>query len=133
VSRGLGPIAKVRLALRVWARFLSIRGPVTRRPIPEFVATLGDPPRRAAERIAPTRLRRAVERTLRLGPWRPRCLVGALVLYRLLREQGDPAELVIGLPIEAVDHEAHAWVEIDGIDLGPAPGRNGHEALARFG
>jgi len=133
VSGALSPIAKVRLALRVWARFLSIRGPVTRRPIPELVASLGDPLRRAGERIAPIRLRRAVERTLRLGPWRPRCLVGALVLYRLLREQGDPAELVIGLPVEAVDQEAHAWVEIDGVDFGPAPGRAGYEALARFG
>jgi hypothetical protein len=28
--------------------------------------------------------------------------------------------------------EAHAWVELGGLDLGPAPGRNGHEELARF-
>jgi hypothetical protein len=54
-------------------------------------------------------------------------------LFRLLREQGDPAELVIGLPDAAADHEAHAWVEVDGRDVGPPPGRGQHEPLARFG
>ena len=132
MSGGLGRVAKARLALRVWVLFVSIQGRALRRPIPEYVADLGDPPRRA-ERLAPARLRRAVERTLHVGTWRPRCLVGALVLFRLLREQGDPAELVIGLPFEAIGPEAHAWVELDGVDLGPAPGRAGHEALARFG
>jgi transglutaminase superfamily protein len=116
----------------VWIVFFSVRSRVDRREIPEFVATLGDVRPRSGERISPERLSRAVERSLRLGAWRPRCLVGALVLYRLLREQGDPAEIVIGLPSEAVTHEAHAWVELGGADLGPAPGRAGHEALARF-
>ena len=88
-------------------------------------------PRRVAG-LSPARLRRAVERPLRIGSWRPRCLLSALVLFRLLREQGQPVELVIGLPSDAVDEEAHAWVELDGVDLGPAPGRAGHEALARF-
>jgi hypothetical protein len=132
VSRRLGPVAKIRLALHVWTLYLSIRGPAARRPIPEYVTCLGDAPARARDRIAPSRLQRAVERTLRIGPWRPRCLFGALVLFRLLREQGDPAELVIGLPADAAGPDAHAWVELDGIDLGPAPGRDGHEALARF-
>jgi len=74
----------------------------------------------------------AVDRSLRLGPFRTRCLFGALVLYRLLREQGDPAELVIGLPEEARDQAAHAWVELGGFDLGPPPGRGTHTELARF-
>jgi hypothetical protein len=58
--------------------------------------------------------------------------VSALVLFRLLRRQGDPAELVIGLPATAADQNAHAWIELDGRDVGPAPGRNGHVELARF-
>jgi hypothetical protein len=59
--------------------------------------------------------------------------VSALVFYRLLREQGDPAELVIGLAPDSNDYRAHAWVELGGVDVGPPPGRSGHESLARFG
>jgi len=38
-----------------------------------------------------------VHRSLKLNPLRPRCLTSSLVLYRLLREQGDPADVVMGL------------------------------------
>jgi hypothetical protein len=41
--------------------------------------------------------------------------------------------LVIGLPREAITKDAHAWVELDGTDVGPPPGRAGHEPMARFG
>ena len=58
--------------------------------------------------------------------------MSALVLYRLLREQGDEPELVIGLPQTAADKDAHAWVELGGVDVGPPPGRGTHEELARF-
>ena len=71
-------------------------------------------------------------RTLKVGRRQPTCLVNALVLYRLLREQGDHAELVIGLPAKAADKDAHAWVELDGVDMGPPPGRSGHAEMARF-
>jgi hypothetical protein len=54
------------------------------------------------------------------------------VLYRLLREQGDAAVLVVGLPEAAINKDAHAWVELNGIDVGPPPGRAGHEPMARF-
>ena len=37
-------------------------------------------------------------------------------------QQGDPAVLAIGLPEGARDHTAHAWVEVDGADVGPRPG-----------
>ncbi|MGH9198428.1 MAG: lasso peptide biosynthesis B2 protein [Acidimicrobiia bacterium] len=100
--------------------------------LPEFVAQLGRVQPSEVGRISPLQLRAAVLRLLHVGPWRPSCLVNALVLYRLLREQGDPAEVVIGLPIEAVNHDAHAWVELHGEDLGPFPGRPNHSALARF-
>ena len=58
--------------------------------------------------------------------------MSSLVLYRLLREQGDDAELVIGLPQTPADKDAHAWVELAGRDVGPPPGRGPHEELARF-
>jgi hypothetical protein len=54
------------------------------------------------------------------------------VLFRQLKRQGDDVELVIGLPIGAMDKEAHAWVEIDGHDVGPPPGRGMHEPLVRY-
>jgi hypothetical protein len=55
-----------------------------------------------------------------------------LVLFRLLREQGEQAELVIGLLPNAPNQRAHAWVELDGRDVGPPPGRFGHEEMARL-
>jgi hypothetical protein len=123
---------KVILAARIWVRFALVSIRVNRRPLPKLVAQLtavdGDPPRR---HDAAT-LARAVDRSLRMGSHRPRCLINALVLYRLMREQGDPAELVIGLPEEAEDERAHAWVELEGRDVGPPPGRAGHSELARL-
>jgi hypothetical protein len=54
------------------------------------------------------------------------------VLYGLLRDQGDEAELVIGLPLEPKDFDAHAWVEIREADVGPPPGQGRHQELARY-
>jgi hypothetical protein len=131
-----GPLsapAKATLALRVLRSYLRIRPRVHREPLPPFVASLGRPAHRTDRWHPPPRLSRAVYRTLRLGPRQPTCLVNALVLYRLLREQGDQAELVIGLPADAADKDAHAWVELDGVDVGPPPGRSGHAEMGRFG
>jgi hypothetical protein len=123
---------KAQILLRIWRCFLSITFRDPREPLPQFIGRLGRVEARSVARIPPRRLRRAILRTLHLGPWRPTCLANALVLYRLLREQGDSAELVIGLPVEALTHRAHAWVELNGQDLGPFPGAH-HTALARFG
>lgn len=123
---------KAGLALRIWVLLARVLVGLRREPLPAFVARLGRPPAGDAERLAPERLSRAVDRSLRVGGRRPRCLVNALVLYRLLHEQGDDAELVVGLPARPVDKDAHAWVELGGIDVGPPPGRSGHEELARF-
>jgi len=80
-------------------------------------------------RVEPRRLGRIVGRVLRIGWWRPRCLFSALVLYRFLREQGDPAEFPIGMPLDRRSKDAHAWVEADRIDVGPpAPRRAGASA-----
>lgn len=132
VRSPLSMTTKVRIFIRIWRSFLSIVLRDPRVPLPEFVARLGRVQHPKVARIGPLRLRAAVLRSLRLGPWRPTCLANALVLYRLLLEQGDSAELVIGLPIEASNHDAHAWVELNGEDLGPFPGRPNHAALARF-
>jgi len=51
---------------------------------------------------------------------------------RLLRVQGNDAVLVIGLADDRPSTEAHAWVELAGRDMGPAPGAYGHRALVRY-
>jgi hypothetical protein len=124
--------AKAGLALRIWALLARVLYGLRREPLPGFVARLGRPGAQRGSRLSPERLSRAVDRSLRVGDRRPRCLVNALVLYRLLREQGDDAELVVGLPARPTDKDAHAWVELDRVDVGPPPGRSGHEELARF-
>jgi hypothetical protein len=83
--------------------------------------------------MAPARLGRAVWRSLSIAGYQPRCLTSSLILYRLLIEQGQLGELVLGLPHEPLDNKAHAWIEIGGTDVGPPPGKQGHEELARYG
>jgi Transglutaminase-like superfamily len=60
-------------------------------------------------------------------------LPSSLVLFRLLAEQGDQAQLVVGLPRPRNHHDAHAWLELDGVQLGPAPTVERHDELARYG
>lgn len=122
---------KVRLALRVWSAYLRVHIGLRRAPLPAFVRELGTTPVRARA-LPPALLNLAVHRALHLGPLRPRCLTRSLVLYRLLREQGDGAEVVIGLPTRAAGHAAHAWVELDARVVGPPPGRHGHAPIARY-
>jgi hypothetical protein len=126
-------VTKVGLVLHTWRWFIVVRSRIGREPTPVLVASIGRPAHVRAYRQPPARLSRIVNRSLRLGSWHPTCLVSAIVLYRLLREQGDPAEVVIGLPEDAADHDAHAWVELGGRDVGPPPGRGKHVAMARFG
>lgn len=119
------------LALRVWKSFVRVRWGLRRKALPVFVHELGQTSR-DADRHSAAGLSRAVDRSLRVGSLRPRCLIAALVLYRLLREQGDEPELVIGLPHDPRDHLAHAWVEMAGEDVGPPPGRGTHTTMARY-
>jgi hypothetical protein len=128
----LGFLSKVRMTLHIWRCYLGVRLGLTRYRLPALVARLSGA-RGSTSRIPPKRLGQMVGRALRIGPIRPRCLTGSLVLYRLLSEQGDQGELVIGLPRSARDKEAHAWIEIEGRDVGPPPGRGQHSALARYG
>lgn len=124
--------AKAALAVRIWALLARVLVGLRREPLPAFVARLGETGSPRRERHSAAKLSHAVDRSLRIGSRRPRCLVNALVLYRLLREQDEAPELVIGLPAQPTDKDAHAWVELGGVDVGPPPGRSGHEELARF-
>lgn len=101
-----------------------------RRPLHEVIRTLEPPSDR--EPVPVALLSRAVSRGLRIGAWRPRCLVSSLVLYRLLRAQGDAPQLIIGLPIRPTKSDAHAWIELAGWDVGPMPGGTGYKELARY-
>jgi hypothetical protein len=125
----------VFLALRLWLRLGRVAWEVRRRPFPEAIQGFldrGDPPA-AGTYVSARRLARVIDRVLHIGGWRPRCLLQAMVLFSLLRDQGDRAELVIGLDTEPVSKDAHAWVELDGIDVGPPPGRGPHAELVRYG
>jgi hypothetical protein len=130
---GLSLAGKAAIAGRAILLFAIVRLRLRSRPLPELIEELGRVDRPTGPRARPVRVGRIVARTLAVGPVRARCLHTSLVLYRLLREQGDAAVLVLGLPQEPRDKDAHAWVEIDGRDIGPPPGRGTHEELARYG
>jgi hypothetical protein len=55
------------------------------------------------------------------------CLVQALATQYLLRKNGHPASLRIGVAQEDGEFRAHAWVEVDGIIV-----VGGSRALSRF-
>ena len=124
--------AKAFLVLRIWRTFLVVFFQAKGHPLPEVVRRLNASDRHSGYRVDARRLGRIVGRVLRAGPWRARCVWTALVLYALLRAQDDEPDLVIGLPLEPRDRDAHAWIELDGIDVGPPPGRGRHTQLARF-
>jgi hypothetical protein len=123
---------KVMLAGRVLLGYARVRWSLRDAELPAAVSQLGQVRHLSRRRHSPERLSRAVDRTLRMMPHDPTCLVRSLVLFRLMREQGDKAVLVIGLPEEPTTHEAHAWVELEQEVVGPPPGRAGHLEMARF-
>jgi hypothetical protein len=72
----------------------------------------------------------AVRVATAMWPFRTTCLVRAMVLARMLRRRGYPAEVVIGVSEEGVDRDprfAHAWVEVD-----KAAGPPGFSELVRL-
>lgn len=60
---------------------------------------------------------RMVEAAARRGPYRPACLPRSLALWAILRWQGHPAELRLGVRKKEGALQAHAWVELDGRPL----------------
>lgn len=131
-SPRLSPRDKVRLAARIWHAFLLVHLGLRRHSLPDLARRLAARRRRGAQTVDPVRLGRIVYRVLRVGPYRPRCLVSSLVAFRLLREQGVDAELVIGLPDRARTKDAHSWVEVHRKDVGPPPGRGTRIELVRY-
>jgi hypothetical protein len=123
-------VKKAGLLLQVWWTAAEVWLALRRRPLHEVARVgLGRP---RSEGIAARTLARAVSRGLRIGAWQPRCLIRSLVLYSMLRAQGQPAELVIGLPHHPTSPDAHAWVELGGRDVGPPPGGRGYRELDRY-
>jgi hypothetical protein len=124
-------IGKLRLAAVIVARYVRVRLDLSRYALPEVVARYSRRAPSSHHYTVPT-LRRGVDRLLVL-PGRPmRCLPRALVLYSLLVEQEQDPRLVVGLPTVATSTRAHAWVEIDGVDVGPSPGQNGHQPMSAY-
>lgn len=125
------PYAKARLAAVIVVLYGRVRWLLWRRTIPEVAAALRGwrgpvPP------APPPRLGRSVARVLAVGPYRARCLHTSFVHFALLRSLGEDPEIVIGLGERLATKDAHAWVEIEGDDVGPPPGRGQHIELARY-
>ena len=123
---------KVLLAARIWALALFVVITTRLMPLPRLVALLSSRSPRGTLELAPRRLGSIVGRTLTVAGRPPRCLIAALVAYRLNRAEGHLVQLVIGLPLKPSDKDAHAWLELAGVDVGPPPGRLGHVELARY-
>lgn len=123
---------RVALALRAWWALIVVLIELRRHPLPDATRRIGHGRPRALPEVGPQRLGRIVMRSLWVGPVRPRCLHTALVLYRLLQLAGQPAVLVIGLVPTSASKDAHAWVELDGVDVGPPPGKGDHQQLMRL-
>jgi hypothetical protein len=124
---------KVRIVVRVAKAFVVVHLRLRRMDLPEVVASFEKARRNAPYRLDPRRLGRITYRLLAIGDRRARCLINSLVAMKLLREQGDEAELVIGLPESPTDIFAHSWIEMSGVDVGPPPGKGAHEELTRYG
>lgn len=130
-TRRLSLFNKVGLLTRIWVAYLRVVL-MSRRPLPKQVEALQARPMRRSRRVTPDKLGRAIHRGLRMGSIAPRCLPKALVMFQILHDQGAAPELVIGLPKEPTSQDAHAWVELNSVDVGPPPGQFGHVELARY-
>jgi hypothetical protein len=84
--------------------------------LPDLLASLT--PRYGHPAVALDRARtaRGVRVAVRLLRIRPHgaCLVRALALYRLLRQQGLDVDFVSGVRRDTRGVQSHAWVEMDG-------------------
>lgn len=118
--------------MAAWRQFAVVVIGLRRRTLPELAQHLANSPQQGRRRYDARRVSEVADRALRLTPYEPRCVVRALVVYGLLHNQGDRPDLVIGLPPRPAAKNAHAWLEIDGIDVGPPPGRGDHVELARY-
>lgn len=126
--------ARVTLGFRVYSTFLVVvyRLRIRRLQLPVAVSKAVQSPRLTLPRGTPVNLGFTIHRLLSVGRFQPRCLTLALVHFTLLTRVGLEPALLVGLP-RSDSSDAHAWVELGGIDVGPPPGRDGSTELARFG
>jgi hypothetical protein len=109
--RAIVLLPMVSLSLR-WRGFRATRTALERFP-PK--ANLEQEAARASGRAAQTA--HMVNLADRHGLVHPSCLAKSLTLWWLLRREGIPADLRIGIRKENEKFEAHAWVEHDGAAL----------------
>ncbi len=126
-----GAREKARLLVAIWIRYARVKLLLRRHPLAEVARTLAVGSGSWSHRDI-YGLSRAVNRGL-LGPGGTiRCLPRALVLFTLAREHGFEPDIAIGVQPSTTSHEAHAWVEVDGRNVGPKPGRMGRSELIRY-
>ena len=130
--QGFSSIGKIRLAFRIWILFFDIQLRLRRYPLPVVVDQLSRSVPARPPPITPRRLGIIVYRVLHVGPFRARCLLTSLVLFRLMIKQGDAPHLVIGMPHTPTSVDAHSWIEYRGRDVGPPPGRGVQLELVRY-
>ncbi len=109
----LGELALASIALEVATRLA---------PLDRLIATLSGPTRRLAFFAPlpsdPERLAELVALATRAT--RRSCLVRSLLLLWVLRAQGHPAQLRLGVATTTTSLRAHSWVELEGRALGEA-------------
>jgi len=96
--------------------------PTTRWSLRPSAGRFGRPPLPTA--VATVQLATAI------WPFRTTCLVRSMVLGRILRRRGYPAEVVIGVREDGVGRDprfAHAWVEVE-----EGTGSSGFSELVRL-
>jgi len=126
-------VRRARLMTRIWLRYATVKVLLGKgQPLADTIDALRGRTPASPINQEPRQLGRSVVRALRVGRLQPRCLTLALIHMSLLNDNGTPGQLVIGLPDEARSPRAHAWIEIDGVDIGPPPGRHGHQELVRY-
>jgi hypothetical protein len=135
-SPGVGSDGRWTRRLR-WAHLvpealgLSLRyrvGRRTRRLSPAIVES--DPPSAPGVRPPVSYVVAAVRLATAIRPFRTTCLVRSMVLARMLRRRGYPAQVVVGIPGDGVGRDprfAHAWVEVGRTARSP-----GYSALVRL-
>lgn len=126
------PQQKIALAARIWVHAMAVHVLLRTQPLPKVISLSVAKSPLLTYGTDAVRLGQIVRRVLTVFGRPPRCLIAALVAHRILRAGGYNVELVIGLPRDATDKDAHAWLELGGRDIGPPPGQSGHIELARY-
>jgi hypothetical protein len=124
--RALGVLAGVRVALWLLP-FGRLRAVIDRLSSAATAAPVVPDPARARA------VRRAVDRAARTIPGSA-CLAQALTAELLLRRDGQPARVSIGVAPDGQPLDAHAWVESAGVLVtGDSAGLGTYRTLAVFG